>query len=103
MARAHYLLRLSFAAIWSSPQRPLITRTNRVHRIPEFSGDPGVRRVLQHAHALAVFDLPPNLCSELKVIPLVVDRPRPVRLKEDRVIRRSDELFHGERLLAGKD
>src|ERR1700690_3359004 len=40
------LLRLSFAAVRSAPERPLIARTNRIHRIPELGRDAGIRGIL---------------------------------------------------------
>lgn len=75
VARTHHLLRLAFAAVRSAPERPLVTRANRIHRIPEFSCDAGVRRIFQHSAALTIFDLPPDFATELEVVPLVINRP----------------------------
>src|SRR5262250_2386006 len=63
VSRAHNLLGLSFAAIRSAPQSPLIARTNRIHAIPELGRDAGIRRIFQHAPALAMLDLPSNFAS----------------------------------------
>src|SRR5579864_8883222 len=67
MSRTHHLLRLAFTAVRRSPQRPFIARTDCIQRIPELGGDSRVRRVLQHAYAPAVLDLPPHLAAELEV------------------------------------
>ena len=73
MACAHHLLRLSFAAIRSAPERPLVARADRIQRIPELGRDAGIRWVFHHAHSLAVLDLPTDLTAELKVVTLIVD------------------------------
>src|SRR5271166_194359 len=75
MPGTHDLLRLALAAIWSPPYRPLVARADRVQRIPKLRSDAGIRRILQHPPALAIFDLPRNLAPELKVVTLVVNRP----------------------------
>src|SRR5437762_8600241 len=75
MAGAHHLLRLAFAAIGRTPQGPSIARGDGVHGVPEIGGDPGVRRILEHAAESAVFDFPSDLAAELKVIALVVNGP----------------------------
>ncbi len=51
--------------------------------VPELRGDAAVAGVLQHAHALAVADLPADLAAELEVVALVVDGPAPVGLHVD--------------------
>src|ERR1700722_9009877 len=58
VACAHRLHRLAFAAIRSAPERPVIASTNCVATIPEFSGDPAVAGILDHAAFFAAFDLP---------------------------------------------
>ena len=88
MPGAHDLLRLSLATIRRAPERPFIARADRIHRIPEFCGNPRVRGVLQHAGGLAVFDLPADFGAELEVVTLVVDGPRAVGLKQNSVIGR---------------
>src|SRR5437763_7387735 len=103
VACAHYLLRLSLAAIWSPPQGPLIAGTDRIHRVPEPGCESAVGRILQHAHALAIFDFPANLGAELEVVTLVVNGPRPVGLKQNCVIGGSNELLECQRLLAGQN
>ena len=100
MARTHHLLRLPLAAIWRAPQRPLVARADRVHRIPKIGCDPGVRRIFQHACALAVLDLPPDFATELEVVAFVVDGPRPVRLHVDAMIGVGDQLFECQRFFA---
>src|SRR5258708_7061553 len=52
---AHGLHGLAFAAVWSSPQSPLITRADRVHRVPELGRDSRIRRILDHTARLAAF------------------------------------------------
>src|SRR5437899_2603003 len=99
MPRSHPLLRLSLAAIRRAPQRPLVARAKRVQRIPELRRNPRVRRILHHPHALSTFDLPPNLAPELKVVALVVDGPRAIRLHQNPVIRRCNQLLQIQRLL----
>src|ERR1700678_257175 len=103
MPRAYYLLWLPLAAVWSAPQSPLLARANRVHRIPKLRRDPGIRRIFQHPHSLAVLDLPSNLASELKVVALVVNRPRFIGLHINAIIGRCNELFQTQRRLAGKN
>src|SRR5271166_3432766 len=72
---AHHLLWLALTAIRSPPQCPLLARANRIQRIPEFRGDARIRRILHHARALAILDLPSDLAAKLKVVALVVNRP----------------------------
>src|SRR5208282_557219 len=103
MPRAHDLLRLPLAAIRSSPYRPLIARANRIHRIPKLRGDPGIRRILQHPDPLAALDLPRDFASELKVVALVVNRPRLVGLHVDAIVSRGNELFQTQRLFSGQN
>src|SRR5579872_5221359 len=86
MARAHHLLGLPLTAIRNAPQCPVVRSGNGRARIPELGGDATVARVLQHAHPLAVADLPTDLAAELEVVPLVVDRPAAVRLHIDAVV-----------------
>src|ERR1700720_1879783 len=100
MSRTYHLLRLPFAAVGSSPKRPLIPRADRIHRIPELSRDAGVRRILQHAHPLALLDLPRNLASELKVITLVINRPGFVGLHINAAVSRGNQLLQRQRLFS---
>src|SRR5258708_19806815 len=100
MSGANDLLRLALAAVWSSPQRPFIARADRVHRIPKLGGDPGVRSVFQHPHPLAVPNLPSDLASELKVVPLVINRPGLIGLHVDSILGRGNKLFQTQRLLS---
>src|SRR3954453_7997361 len=103
MARAHYLLRLPLATIRGSPQCPFITRANRIHGIPKLSRDARIRRVFHHAHAFAILDLPANLAAELKVIALVVNRPRPIRLHQNSVIGSRNKLLEREWFICRQD
>src|SRR5579883_1748702 len=82
----HHLLRLSFAAVRNSPQRPVLASGNGGARIPEFRRDSAVARILQHADAFAAADLPADLAPELEVVPFVVDGPAAVRLHVDGMI-----------------
>src|SRR5580698_3416143 len=99
MPRAHHLLRLSLPTMRNPPQDPLLPRTNRIHRPPELRCYSTVRRILQHPHALPPLDLPANLAAKLKVVALVVNRPRPVRLHIDPVIGIANQLLTCQRLL----
>src|SRR5262245_49903652 len=99
MPGAHHLLRLSLTAVRGAPKRPLVPRADGVHRIPKFSGNSRVRRILQHARALAILDLPTDLGSELKVVALVVNRPRAVGLEQNAVIGGGNQLLERKRLL----
>src|SRR5208282_5397302 len=99
VARAHHLLRLSFAAVWRTPECPLVARADGIEGVPELRRDSRVRRVLHHAQPLPAFDLPANFAAELKVIALVVDRPRAVGLHQKSMIRGSNQLLQAERLL----
>ena len=82
----HGLHGLAFAAIWRTPQGPLVAGADGVHGIPELGGDARVRRVLDHPAQLALLDLPANFAAKLKVVALVVNGPRTVGLHEDAVI-----------------
>src|SRR5262249_40366750 len=81
-----------------TPQGPMLRSRDRGTRVPELGRDTAVARVLQHAHALAVAHLPPDLAAELEVVTLVVDRPAPVGLHVD-AVRGVEYLF--ERLPPG--
>ena len=65
--------------------------------IPELRGDAAVARVLEHADALAVANLPADFAAELEVVALVVDGPTAVGLHVDGVVRVEDLI---ERLAA---
>src|SRR6185369_216421 len=103
MPRTHRLLRLTFATIWSAPERPVFARTDRVHRIPELSRDSRVAWVLQHRPEFSAFDLVAEFAAELEVVALVIDRPRFVGLHINAVVGLRNQLFKAERLLAGQD
>src|SRR5215472_3662358 len=100
---AHGLHRLAFAAVGRAPQRPLVARADRFHGVPEFSGDPGIRRILEHPSQLAALDLPADFAAELEVIALIVNRPGAVGLHVDAVVNAGDELVEGQRFFAGQD
>src|ERR1035441_8104582 len=97
--RPHHLLRLPLPAIRSPPKRPLLARTNRIHRIPKLRRDPRIRRILQHPHSLPFLDLPRNLTSKLKVVSLVVNRPRLIRLHVNAIIGGRNQFFQTEQFL----
>src|SRR5438094_765068 len=61
--------------------------------IPELGRDPRIRRVFQHAAALAIDNFVGELGPKLKVQPLVVDAPTPVGLHVDAVPGLGDHLF----------
>src|SRR4051812_45594178 len=71
MPRPHHLFRLALAAIGNSPQGPMPPVGDRHARVPELGRNAAVARILQHAHAPAVVDLPRDLAPELEVVPLI--------------------------------
>src|ERR1700728_1551802 len=73
VAGAHDLFRLPLAAIRRAPEHPMFGPGDGRARVPELRADSAVTRILQHAYALAVANLPPDLASELEIVPLVVD------------------------------
>src|SRR5581483_7515995 len=99
VAGADHLFRLSLAAIRNAPEHPMIAIGDRRAGVPEFGGDAAVGRVLQHAHALAVFDFPRDLAAELEVIALVIDGPAAVGLHINGVRYAAEYLI--QRLLTG--
>src|SRR4051794_27389156 len=103
VSRAHRLHGLSFAAVRSPPQSPLVARADSVHRVPELCRDAGIRWILQHASQLAAFDLPSDLATKLEVVTLVVDGPRPVRLHVQTIFGVRDELLEAERFFSRQD
>src|SRR5437588_10869396 len=80
VARAHHLLGRPLAAIRDAPQRPMFGAGDGDAGVPELGRNAAVTRVLEHARAPAVPNLPGDLAAELKVIALVVDRPAAIRL-----------------------
>src|SRR6266478_2369398 len=103
MPRSHHLLWLPFPAVRRTPQCPVITRANRVHRIPELGCNSAVGGILEHAGALAVSDFPSDFGAELEVVALVVNGPRTVGLKQNAVIGGPNQLIESQRLLAGEN
>src|ERR1019366_6236901 len=73
MAGADHLLGLSLAAIRNAPKHPMIAIGDRGAVIPKLGSDAAISRVLEHANALAVFNLPGDLATELEVVALVID------------------------------
>src|SRR5947207_1401294 len=71
----HHLLGLALSTIRRPPQRPVLRAGDGRAGIPELRGDAAIARILQHADALAVAYLPSDFATELKVIPLVINRP----------------------------
>src|SRR5579863_5212923 len=47
VSRSHHLLGLTLSTMRDSPQRPLIPRTDGVHRVPELGRNSRIRRILQ--------------------------------------------------------
>src|SRR5260370_29845045 len=101
VSRAHHLLRRSFATVGRAQESPLVTRTDRVERIPKFRRDPRVRWILQHADTLAVLDLPTHLAAELKIVASIINRPRAVGLHQNAMVSRSHHLLKSEWLFSG--
>src|SRR5579863_8077705 len=89
---AHYLLRLSLAAIRRAPQRPVISRADGIAAVPEFRGNSAVAGILDHAALLAAFDFPTDFGRKLEVIALVVDRPGAVCFHQYRVVGVGDQV-----------
>ena len=67
------LHRLAFAAIRCSPRDPRTLIRNGITRVPKLRGNAGVRRILEHTAALAVFHFPSDLASELEVQAMIVN------------------------------
>src|SRR5580704_15000017 len=99
VAGAHDLLRLALAAVGRAPQRPVFRSGDGRARVPELCRDAAVARILQHADALSMADLPTDLTAELEVVALVVDRPTAVGLHIYGVIDAGEDLV--KRLPAG--
>src|SRR6185503_4703629 len=91
------LLRLALATVRRAPERPFVAVPEHVERAPEPRADRGVGRVLEEPRLLAALDLPADLAAELEVQPLVVDRPRAVRVHQDPVVGRGDHRLEGVR------
>src|SRR6476646_7772813 len=83
---SHDLLGLPLPAIRRAPKRPVLRSGDGGAGVPELRADPAVARILEHPSALAPADLPGDLAAELKVVPLIVDRPTLVRLHVNGVI-----------------
>src|SRR3974390_1085271 len=98
VAGPHHLFGLPLAAVGNAPQHPVIAVRDGVAGVPEFGADAAVARVLQHADALAVADLPTDLAAELEVVPLVVAGPALVGLHVNGV---ADVEHFVERLVSG--
>src|SRR6476646_10950335 len=103
MPGSHRLHGLALAAVGSAPQRPLVTRADGVHGVPELRCDSRIRRILEHAPQLAALDLPADLAAELKVITLVVNRPRTIGLHENAIVGAGDELIKRQRFFSRKN
>src|ERR1035441_4512690 len=99
MAGAHDLLRLPLAAVGCAPEHPVLGSGDGRAGVPELRRDAAVARILQHADALAVADLPADFAAELEVVALVVDGPTAVGLHIDGMVDAAEDLV--ERLLAG--
>src|SRR5438105_9040312 len=101
VSRSHCLHRLALAAVRRAPKRPLVARADGLHRVPELRGNSGIGRILEHAPQFAAFNLPANLAAKLKVVTLVINRPRAVGLHKDAVVGAGDELVESQRFLSG--
>src|SRR5438270_6788429 len=71
MACPHDLLGLTFAAIRRAPQCPMLRTGDGRAGVPKFRTDAAIARVLQHANALTIADLPGDFAAELNVVALV--------------------------------
>src|ERR1019366_8221250 len=80
VSRAHGLRGLALAA-------------NGVAGVPEFGGDAAIAGILQHAYFFALADLPPQLAAKLEVVAPVINRPAPVGLHVDAVVRIGDQVL----------
>src|ERR1022692_1971644 len=87
------------AAVGRAPQHPVRGSGDGGAGVPELRRDAAVTRILQHADAFAVANLPADLAAELEVVALVVDGPSPVGLHVDGVADAAEHFV--ERLLAG--
>src|SRR5580658_3279850 len=99
VAGTHDLLRLALAAVGRAPQHPMIGSGDGCAGVPELRSDAAVTRILQHADALSVTDLPADLAAELEVVALVVNGPASVGLHIYGVVDTAEDLV--ERLPAG--
>src|SRR6266542_1256841 len=88
----HGLHGLSFAAVGSAPQHPLLGAAYGIAGVPEFCGHAAVTRVFEPARLLAVLNLPADFGAELKIVAAIVDRPAAIGLEIDAVLRISHEI-----------
>src|ERR1700728_3897958 len=98
VAGADHLFGLSLAAIRNAPQHPMIAIGDGRAGIPKLSGDAAVGWILEHAHALAILNLPGDLATELEIVALVVDGPAAIGLHVNGVADAREDFV--ERLLA---
>src|SRR5438046_475037 len=96
----HHLFRLPLAAIRNAPQVPVRAPGDGIASVPELRRNAAIARVLEHADAFAVADLPARLAAELEVVALVVNGPAPVGFHVDAVIHIEHFL---QRLLARQE
>ncbi len=61
--------------------------------MPKLRRDAGIRRVLEHAPQLAIFDFPRDLRTELKIEPLIINAPTLISLHVNAVIGTRDQLI----------
>src|SRR3954462_3263449 len=87
------LPRLALAAVRQAEEGPRLRPADRVERAPEDRRHTRVGRVAEHPAELALLDLPGDLCPELEVEALVVDRPGLVRLEVDTVVDVGEEVL----------
>src|SRR5260370_25499506 len=95
VAGPDHLLRLTLSAVRDARQNPVVAIRDSRARIPKLSGDAAIGRILEHADAPPILDLPSNFAAELEVITLVVDGPASVRLHVYRVADAAKNFLDG--------
>src|SRR3990167_4286069 len=82
----HELHRLALGAVGDAPQPPILAPPPPRAAAPKLRRDPGVQRVFDDRPERAIFNLPADLCRELEVQSLVINRPAFVRREQIAVL-----------------
>jgi hypothetical protein len=73
-----------------------------IQRAPKVGGSRLVSDVADHTRDLAALDLPKRLAAELKIIPLLVDRPTAVAHYQDAIVDAAHEVVLCNVVLGGR-
>src|SRR5215471_6961573 len=87
------LLRLSLAVGERAAKSVCAFSAKQRHRIPEVWRTGLISNVAQHSDALAIFDLPENLTSKLKVVALLINRVGTIAFDVDAALCCGDHIF----------